>query len=262
MYTFLRLLIYIDSVLQSGLHRLFGQKSTIFCVLEKITTMSVLTLLGEKFGVCKLWSLPDGKFLSSVNFFEWGGRGPEPELLGWINLRKGDIALDIGAHYGYYTLIFARKPGQTGLVIAVEPNPQCLQFLFSNIALNNLKNVQVIPYALSSKIGTTRLYKAGHRGLSTIMDDHGKGSIAVETMPLDSLLSEFPRIRLVKMDVENAELMILQCGQLLYKVERFIVEVHSKENMDSLLGLFMINGFRTKVIIERGQQHLVCDANA
>ena len=181
-------------------------------------------------------------------------------MLGWINLKKDDVALDIGAHYGYYVLIFARKLAQTGLVIAVEPNPKCLQFLYNNISLNNLKNVQVIPYALSNSVGTTQLYKAGHSGLSTIMRDHDKGSIAVKTIPLDSILSEFPKIQLVKMDVENAELTILQHSRLLYKVDRFIIEVHSKENMDNLMRLFKTNGFKTRATV--GSRHfLVADAN-
>lgn len=159
--TFLQL---IDTMLQDGLRRLFGQNRRNM-LLKRIKYVSVLSLLGEKFGVCKLWSLPYGKFLSSINFYSWERDGPEPELLREINVEKGDIALDIGAYYGYYTLIFARKVGNTGLVIAVEPNPKCLQFLYCNIALNNLKNVKVFPYALSNKVGTTQLYMGGHIGV-------------------------------------------------------------------------------------------------
>ena len=67
-YAFLE---FIDSVSQYGLLRLFGKKRNM--LLEKIRIVSVLTLLGEKFGGCKLWSLPCGKFLSSLNFYHWGG---------------------------------------------------------------------------------------------------------------------------------------------------------------------------------------------
>lgn len=92
------------------------------------------------------------------------------------------------------------------------------------------------------------------------MYNDGKGSITVKTQPLDSLLSKFQKIKLVKTDVESAELMILQHSRLLYKVDRFIIEVHSKENMDNLITLFKNNGFKTKVIV--GSRHfLVADAN-
>jgi hypothetical protein len=37
-------------------------------------------------------------------------------------VREGDIVVDVGAHYGFYTLIAASRVGPRGLVLAFEPS--------------------------------------------------------------------------------------------------------------------------------------------
>src|SRR5436853_284660 len=39
-------------------------------------------------------------------------------------LRPGMVAIDVGANYGYYSLLFAALVGDTGHVYAIEPNPE------------------------------------------------------------------------------------------------------------------------------------------
>lgn len=69
-----------------------------------------------------LSDLPWGKYLTSRD------RKPvmpkaerpflhEPEVYPWINLRKGDIAIDIGAHHGWFTLYFSHLVGKMGRVV-------------------------------------------------------------------------------------------------------------------------------------------------
>ena len=45
----------------------------------------------------------------------------------WLttHLTEGDTAVDIGAHYGVYSILMAAKCGQTGHVVAFEPDPSC-----------------------------------------------------------------------------------------------------------------------------------------
>ena len=44
------------------------------------------------------------------------------------NLHEGDVAVDIGANIGGLTFLAASMVGSSGRVIAVEPNPDNLQF--------------------------------------------------------------------------------------------------------------------------------------
>jgi len=44
-------------------------------------------------------------------------------------LKRGDVAVDVGAHVGYYACLFSELVGPEGLVVAVEPDPQNLSFL-------------------------------------------------------------------------------------------------------------------------------------
>src|SRR5215510_7214671 len=47
-------------------------------------------------------------------------------------LRPGMIAIDVGAHIGYYTRLFAKLVGKHGKVYAFEPNPETFAILECN----------------------------------------------------------------------------------------------------------------------------------
>jgi FkbM family methyltransferase len=126
-------------------------------------------------------------------------------------LRPGGTAVDIGAHIGYYTCLAARLVGRMGTVHAIEPGPDNLEFLRRNVRLNDAGNVVVHPRAAARQSGSRALH------LSDSSDTHGfnvhptavtAGAVEVEAHPLDALVS--PPVDLVKIDVEGAELEVLQ----------------------------------------------------
>ena len=45
------------------------------------------------------------------------------------NVRRGMTAIDVGANFGYYSLLLAELVGAKGELIAVEPNPHAADFL-------------------------------------------------------------------------------------------------------------------------------------
>src|SRR5258705_12131660 len=61
-----------------------------------------------------------------------GGLEPLTSALYGRLLRGGDRYVDVGAHIGFHTLIARHLIGETGLVIAVEPQPYNCQKLLSN----------------------------------------------------------------------------------------------------------------------------------
>src|SRR6266849_5339043 len=56
----------------------------------------------------------------------------------WLatHLTEGDAAVDIEAHYGAYSILMAAKCGQTGHVVAFEPDPYARGVLARNLSLN------------------------------------------------------------------------------------------------------------------------------
>ena len=95
-------------------------------------------------------------------------------------LRYGDVVVDVGANVGCIALMAAQIVGPSGLVVAVEPNPDNVQMLYAGVVINELSNVRVFPYAASCS--STVFSVGGGRSNSTVMapvDPRGMpGSIA------------------------------------------------------------------------------------
>jgi len=58
-------------------------------------------------------------------------------------LKEGQIAVDIGASIGYFTMLFARQVGETGKVYSFEPTPNQFPYLCRNIEVNGYKDIVV-----------------------------------------------------------------------------------------------------------------------
>ena len=129
-------------------------------------------------------------------------------------LRPGDCVIDIGANVGYYTMVAAKLVGPTGCVHAFEAAPRTFAGLQTNATLNPAANIHVHGQAVTDRYGETEFFTAAadRTGYSSIRD-LGEQTAAVATVPaisLDSILAELPRTRLVKIDVEGAELLVLR----------------------------------------------------
>ena len=67
-------------------------------------------------------------------------------------LEPGGVFVDIGANVGFYTLLAARRVGNTGRVIAFEPNSTSLKVLLLN-TLRAGDTIRVYPFAVSDREG-------------------------------------------------------------------------------------------------------------
>ena len=128
-------------------------------------------------------------------------------------LHPGDAVLDIGANYGYFTLLAASLVGPAGHVYAFEPNPSVASRLLENVGLNNFTNVRLHCVAVSNVPGTVEFHVAAqHSGLSSLrpLDGETATTISVHAAAIDSFADEMSHVRLVKIDVEGAELLVLE----------------------------------------------------
>lgn len=139
-------------------------------------------------------------------------------------LRPGDHVIDVGANVGYFTLVAAHLVGPTGGVHAFEPSPQVCPWLRVNARLNPALNICVHQRAVADRGGGVRFHAApcDRTGYSSLRDLGAEtaGVTTVEAVALDDLLDELPPVRLVKIDVEGAEWLVLQGMRRLLERDR------------------------------------------
>jgi FkbM family methyltransferase len=131
----------------------------------------------------------------------------EPALVNFIQaaLKPDDAFWDMGAHFGYYTLLASRTVS-SGHCQAFEPNPQNLWYLRHHLQWNRISNATVHPIALAGKDGTCQFDCSG-TGSGTL----GSGTLTVQTRSIDSLVQSrtCPPPTFLKMDVEASETEVL-----------------------------------------------------
>lgn len=148
-------------------------------------------------------------------------------------LGPGDIVIDVGAHWGYFTLLAATLCGERGRVFAFEPHPRNHDLLTKNIRVNRLTNVVAIQKAVANHTGTAKLFQArssaGH-SLCSIPPGwrlpHGcpNDAIGVDTVALDDFCAQSSvEPRLIKIDIEGAEPLALAGMQCLIERNPLLV---------------------------------------
>jgi FkbM family methyltransferase len=86
-------------------------------------------------------------------------------------LRPGDVFADVGANIGMLTLLAARLVGESGTVLAFEPNPNAFARLREHIEMNGLGQVQLHNHGLADREDELVLQVvSSHTGLGTFGD--------------------------------------------------------------------------------------------
>ena len=130
-------------------------------------------------------------------------------------LKPGMVAVDIGANYGYYTLLFGDAVTHSGRVLAVEPNPRAASLLRETVLLNGIAgHTNVVEAALGPPgLSESRLFVPSREPKNAHLVDHDNLSdgetMAVAVTTLDELTADFARVDLVKIDAEGAEIGIV-----------------------------------------------------
>ena len=152
-----------------------------------------------------------------------GGDLTDP-VLGALRPHVGEDAwcFDIGANIGLYSLALSALAPQ-GRVFAFEPSPGSVEFLRANLRRNRAGNVKVFPTALADHEGTISFhdvpfFTAGsftaEEGSWLGSDAVGSTLVQVQCTTLDAFVEDFgvERVDVVKIDVEGAELAVLEGG--------------------------------------------------
>jgi FkbM family methyltransferase len=175
------------------------------------------------------------------------------------NLKENDIFYDIGANYGFYTLL-SQEFITNGEIHVFEPNPNIFQLLKENSRLDIFKNTFLNKLALSDKNGESEFYNLdikGHSGASSLIKyDHFKKYeiIKVKTMKLDDYISNYKPPNLIKIDTEGSENLILKGGLNLIKKFRpiIIMEFWPDDNHLEAAKILFDNNYNVYKIDENG----------
>ena len=133
----------------------------------------------------------------------------EIEILRAI-VRPGMSVADIGANFGYFTLLMSRLVGPEGHVYAFEPESHAYGMLQETIRLNGLANVTPVKAAAGSRAGSARLFldrkNLGNPSLSekNIPTTARGGAEEIEVAMLDAYMGQ-KKLDAIKIDVQGAE---------------------------------------------------------
>lgn len=132
----------------------------------------------------------------------------------WLTLflarlvKPGMTVVDVGANFGYYTVLFGAAVGSSGRVVAVEPTPSTAQLLALSIQLNgHTRRTALHKVALGrSAAGDAHIFVPPNEPKNArVVPAAGANTIKVKATNLDTLLKGYDRVDLVKIDAEGAE---------------------------------------------------------
>jgi len=110
-------------------------------------------------------------YTGDLSIFDSPGRDERLQInrvMKILGVSPGTVVADIGAGSGWYTVRAAKRVTETGLVYAVEINPEAIRYITQRIQKENLHNVKTIlskpddPLLPANKIDSVLLLKTYH----------------------------------------------------------------------------------------------------
>jgi FkbM family methyltransferase len=147
-----------------------------------------------------------------------------------LDLKEGDIVIDIGAHKGIVSCYLAKKyPGCK--VLAFEPVKENFDALILNMNNNNLKNISPYNLAVTNDGRPVMVYSdpvTNSGGATIYCNDASNKQVQSITLAEIFRLNSIDRLALLKIDCEGAEHEIIGgAGDLLKRVDHLRGEFHN-----------------------------------
>lgn len=147
-------------------------------------------------------------------------------------VREGNVIWDVGANIGLFSVAAAALAGQTGHVVAFEPDVVLVQLLRKTGRRQGLGSapIAVVPCAVADRFGLRRFEIAKRARASNALFGYGRsqmGDVAeiqtVVALALDDCVRDLPPPDVLKIDVEGAELEVLSGASRLLHGSRPVV---------------------------------------
>jgi FkbM family methyltransferase len=188
-------------------------------VLEKLThRLTFRRYLPRPFRQASIYISSEG----GLRYLRPSMTSVDPDLLGLAAevVKPGDTVWDVGANVGLFSFAAAAAAGASGRVLAVEPDTVLVGLLRKSANRNHsIAPVEILPTALADEVGVNRFHIAQRNRSTSHLDGFGtsqtggvRSTELVPTVTLDWLADYFPLPRVLKIDVEAAELAVLRGG--------------------------------------------------
>lgn len=190
-------------------------------------------------------------------------------------LSKGNTFVDIGAHFGYFTLLAAQLVGNTGKVLSIEPAQGTFELLQTNVAGKD--NIKVYHNAVSDKIESVSFFEfpvlyseyntlnAEQFENSNWIAKHPPVKNTVQAVTIDSFLQEHDLVPdMIKMDIEGAEIQAMVGGMKTWENSAPIIIMeyllmNEKNSYKEAVNILRGHGFEAYMIDDEGELVLVED---
>lgn len=141
-----------------------------------------------------------------------GTHEPATTKLFTETVKEGMTVLDLGANFGYYSLVAARQVGKGGLVVAFEPMPENMALFQRSIKANGFDNIITVQKAVSNTCGKQRLFLGNDPMVHSLYEEYAReGSIEIDVTTVDEFTkSHNLNVDVAKMDVEGSETKALE----------------------------------------------------
>ena len=177
-------------------------------------------------------------------------------------VRKGDVAIDIGANLGYYTRPLANIVGNEGEVYAVEPVPVIFSVLERNV--RGCKNVHLLNYALGKEecdveMANDSVAEVGYFGTGRNFVSEGALSKSAVRFTArmrrgSDLFGGLERIDFIKCDIEGYERVVMpELRTLIERHHPTVLIETDGETRHEIIEMFSEMGYRA-YILEAGRE--------
>lgn len=160
----------------------------------------------------------------------------EPQVQNCLirELKPGDIFYDIGANAGFFSLLGSKLVGNKGHVYSFEPLPQNIIAYKNQCKANLISNSTLVEMAVSDHVGEVKLFEGDTALTATIMQDVYKNNKfhLVKALTFDEFIKTAPPPDFIKIDVEGAEILVLEGAHFLLGSEnppKLLIEIHGKD---------------------------------
>lgn len=192
-------------------------KSIVYPIKQKETQVSCSLFTGRKIEVL----LP-----AATDIYLLGGKSHISELnlakFLILNVKEGNVFWDIGAHYGYFSLIASELVGSAGKVISIEAAPKTFKMLLQNT--KDLTNTKALNFAVSDKDEKIVFHEFPNQYSEYNSTDVKQfedeawfkntsvNRVEIDGIKLSTLQEHSPLPQFIKIDVEGGEFDVIKSG--------------------------------------------------